>query len=544
MDRTLRVQVRQAVPYDHEGRVQGPADARQMQQNRQIPVGMADENRGYAGTGEYRRRLLHTVWPYVIVVMLVFAISILAAQDPAWPLFAAGWAVALACIAVAFLNPQLWLIAPFGALGAVVLIRWGTDGLESGVGPLLLVPTLAVALYGSRRWLAAILALGAAVIVAIHLGANQSELVLTPVWRQDLIMLVLAAVLGAAVNDLVGRLRAERRSSELRERRLETVSAITRAIATSHDPARALCRRTVELTTAAGAALFRQQGGVPELLAWENADPARLRELGDGPIREILNGLSPGPAGGIEIYRPGSPRLEQCRPAWESGDVDAVVCAPTWSGGEPDGLLILAWPELARPEDSAVPLELLAAEASISIRNHELTESLERLALTDALTGVANRRGWEQQMRSVLGVAGRHRRPVTLAILDLDGFKAYNDSHGHQAGDRLLLESVTRWRQLIRAGDQLARYGGDEFVLTMPETSLDQAVNAATRICRSVSARVGCSAGVAEWDGSESAAELLERADRALYDAKADGSGVQAAGRVAPGDPAPGGDYR
>lgn len=487
---------------------------------------MADENRGYRDRNEYRRRLLSSVWPHVIVVMVVFAISMLAATDLTWPLFAAGWAVALVCIGIAYLHPQLWLIAPFGALAAVLLIRWGTDGLDSGVGPLLLVPILAVALYGSRRTLAAIMLLATLAVIGIHLNSNHADLVLTSVWRQDLILLVLAGVLGAAVNDLVNRVRAERWKSETRERRLETVSEITRAIATSAEPARILCRKAVDLTGAGGAALFRRQAGEPELLAWENADPIALRQLGDGPVRTMLAATDRGPdPGPVAIYREGSPEHAQCRGAWRDLDPNAVVCAPAQSGDDLVGLLVLAWPEGARPEDSPVPLDLLAAEASISIRNFELTESLERLALTDPLTGAANRRGWEQHVATAMATAERYDHPLTLAMLDLDGFKAFNDRHGHQAGDLLLMESLARWRQQIRGGDHLARYGGDEFVLTLPETSLDEALAVVGRMCRSTDDQVNCSAGVASWDGSETASELLGRADRALYRAKSEGAG-------------------
>lgn len=487
---------------------------------------MADENRGYRDRNEYRRRLLTTVWPYVVVVMLVFAISILAATDLTWPLFAAGWAVALACIAVAYLHPQLWMIAPFGALAAVLLIRWGTDGLDSGVGPLLLVPVLAVALYGSRRTLATILLLATLAVLAIHLTSNDAELVLTSVWRQDLIVLVLAGVLGGAVNDLVNGVRAERRKSEIRERRLETVSEITRAIATSAEPARVLCRKAVDLTGAGGAALFRRQAGEPELLAWANADPAALRKLGDGPVREALaaTGDRSGPRP-VGIHHKGSDGFEQCLGPWQDMQPEAVVCAPAQSGDELVGLLVLAWPEGSPPEDSPVPLDLLAAEASISIRNYELTERLERLALTDPLTGAANRRGWEQHAATAMATAKRYGHPLTLAMLDLDGFKAFNDRHGHQAGDLLLIESLGRWRQQIRGGDHLTRYGGDEFVITLPETSLEEALAVVGRMCQSTDDQVKCSAGVAGWDGSETAAELLERADRALYQAKSEGPG-------------------
>jgi diguanylate cyclase (GGDEF)-like protein len=107
--------------------------------------------------------------------------------------------------------------------------------------------------------------------------------------------------------------------------------------------------------------------------------------------------------------------------------------------------------------------------------------------------------------------------------VDLDHFKAFNDTHGHPTGDLLLRNSVRAWRGHLRAGDLLARYGGEEFVVVLPEAGdAPSAVRAIERV-RLATPGVSASAGVAIWDGREPAAHLIRRADGALYEAKRSG---------------------
>lgn len=141
----------------------------------------------------------------------------------------------------------------------------------------------------------------------------------------------------------------------------------------------------------------------------------------------------------------------------------------------------------------------------------------------DPLTGLANRRAWDEQLPRELARSRRTGRPVSLVLADLDGFKALNDTHGHQAGDRLLREVAAAWRRCLREVDVIARLGGDEFGFILPDCPRDGAMLVAERLRMAVPDSVGCSFGVAAWDGYESAAELTERADHALYEAKRGG---------------------
>jgi diguanylate cyclase len=162
----------------------------------------------------------------------------------------------------------------------------------------------------------------------------------------------------------------------------------------------------------------------------------------------------------------------------------------------------------------------LSEAQGVEIRR--LTSRLQGLARTDALTGVPNRRVWDEELPRELERARRMGTTLCVAMIDLDNFKGYNDQFGHQAGDLVLKEAASAWRLQVRSTDLLARYGGEEFVLLLPVCALDNATEIVERL-RAVTPLVTCSVGVASWDFQESAAALVERADQALYMAKAEG---------------------
>jgi diguanylate cyclase (GGDEF)-like protein len=131
---------------------------------------------------------------------------------------------------------------------------------------------------------------------------------------------------------------------------------------------------------------------------------------------------------------------------------------------------------------------------------------VRRLAAIDSLTGIYNRRSWDDHLVRELARARRERRPLTVAMIDLDHFKRFNDGHGHPAGDRLLVETAAAWRSIVRATDILARYGGEEFAVALADCSADDAVAIMGRFRAAVPMGQSCSAGLACWNGEESAA--------------------------------------
>ncbi|HEY0485232.1 MAG TPA: GGDEF domain-containing protein [Mycobacteriales bacterium] len=146
---------------------------------------------------------------------------------------------------------------------------------------------------------------------------------------------------------------------------------------------------------------------------------------------------------------------------------------------------------------------------------------LAALAETDRLTGLWNRAGLERAATRVLADAARRDTPLSVAVLDLDGFKLVNDRDGHAAGDRLLVDLATAWRGCLRVSDVLARHGGDEFVLLMPGTG--DAETAAVLGRLRAASPTHWSAGTALARPGDDLDTLLARADRDLYEDKARG---------------------
>lgn len=167
-------------------------------------------------------------------------------------------------------------------------------------------------------------------------------------------------------------------------------------------------------------------------------------------------------------------------------------------------------------------------------------EELERLALTDTLTGLANRRRMEISSDEEFGRARRHTRPLSFVMMDVDHFKRVNDDHGHATGDRVLSSCGRAIEAQLRPGDLAARLGGDEFGVLLPETTRLEAAKVARRLrlvlCdlrfatdRGEAIQVTVSLGVSSLrDSDNSPADLLARADRALYRVKNAGrDGIQ-----------------
>ena len=153
----------------------------------------------------------------------------------------------------------------------------------------------------------------------------------------------------------------------------------------------------------------------------------------------------------------------------------------------------------------------------------ELLRRVEAMARTDELTGLANRRAWDDELRRELERARRGGYMIHVAMVDLDRFKEFNDSYGHGAGDSLLREIGTEWRLIARVTDLIARYGGDEFAVLLCDCSADAARTVLERLRAALPDGMSCCAGVAQWDGDQSAEELMAAADAALYASKGAG---------------------
>lgn len=186
-----------------------------------------------------------------------------------------------------------------------------------------------------------------------------------------------------------------------------------------------------------------------------------------------------------------------------------------------------AWTRLVSLQDQAKHLtdELTAANAKLAAQ-----------ASSDELTGLANRRFAMQQLESCVHLAARHGHPLACALIDVDHFKLFNDQHGHAVGDRVLKHLADLLTQNARASDVRCRLAGDEFLVILPHTSLQEGTAWANRFCanlesstllhRNLELPITVSIGVAQWLASMTVEQLLESADRALYDAKDSGRAV------------------
>jgi len=176
----------------------------------------------------------------------------------------------------------------------------------------------------------------------------------------------------------------------------------------------------------------------------------------------------------------------------------------------------------ARPGHFTVPwVVLVLATLGLTETQGRLARSLRTAATTDPLTGVANRRAWEAEAGRNLAHAHRTGEPLSFAILDLDSFKVVNDREGHGAGDALLIELSAGWSRRLRAADLLGRYGGDEFVLSLPGTDEAGAWQVLHQLDETHD--FPWSAGVATAGPDDTLASVLARADGNLYQQKRSG---------------------
>lgn len=171
-------------------------------------------------------------------------------------------------------------------------------------------------------------------------------------------------------------------------------------------------------------------------------------------------------------------------------------------------------------------LMMIGTCAAISVVVGRLAEALRNRAETDPLTGAASRRALMARLDQEIRVAERRGTPLAVVMLDLDRFKALNDTYGHAAGDRALVSCVVAWRGHLRPTDTLARLGGDEFFVVLPGSDMANASAVAERLVAAVTALelpLACSAGMTRFRAGDGPDALLGRTDRALYAGKSSG---------------------
>ena len=268
---------------------------------------------------------------------------------------------------------------------------------------------------------------------------------------------------------------------------------------------------------------------------------ADFAELWDGLVGHVMRERQPVISSSDRDDEREGPLARARREATEDG---AVMVAPLGYRGKIFGV-ITAVNRRDEPEftnNDLTLLEAMANQAAMAIENARLFEEVERLAVTDDLTGLKNRRGFFDLARREMERAQRTHRPVTALMLDLDGFKRINDTFGHAVGDEVLRHLGDRCRRAVRDIDLVGRYGGEEFCVLLPETDLKTALEVAERIRSSIAdqpfdtaagplaIRISIGLALAGEDGGETVETLLDRADTAMYYVKQEGgNAVQSA---------------
>jgi len=234
-----------------------------------------------------------------------------------------------------------------------------------------------------------------------------------------------------------------------------------------------------------------------------------------------------------EVTAPGSP--QSCR-HFSSPPRSSYICLPLSVRGDLLGLLNLR----SAAGDSFDTqkrqlLNVLGEVIKLSLSSLNLRDALRAQAIRDPLTGLFNRNYLEETLRRELSRSARNRTPLCVAMLDIDGFKAFNDTYSHQAGDVLLKALGALFLKQLRASDIVCRYGGDEFVLVLPDANLGQVSERLDRVrgeaknmeCRyeeRILPAASLSIGVAQWpDQGTTSEDLIKAADSGLYLAKHSG---------------------
>lgn len=316
-----------------------------------------------------------------------------------------------------------------------------------------------------------------------------------------------------------------------RDRSARALDRLGRALGSTHDRG-AIVNAVLETS----ALIFR-----PEAAVFFARSGSRLiarafdGRAGPGLELAVGEGLAGCAAGtGVVAVWPGPVALAAAEPL--ADEATTAVAVPVGSGSRTFGAIALYGREGAEPYSTAdvEALRGLVSQAATAIENAELYEEAARLSITDGLTGLWNRRGFELRAASEMQRARRFGESFGVVMIDVDRFKLVNDVHGHQAGDAVLVELAHRLTEATRDVDVVARLGGEEFVLLLPSTTLEGTATLAGKLRDRVSARsfpidagdvlVTISLGVATYpDHGGSIKDLLAAADAALYRAKDSG---------------------
>jgi diguanylate cyclase (GGDEF)-like protein len=474
--------------------------------------------------------------------LLVPAVGDVPARDALSPLVPYALLAALGGLAWRSSGRRaLWL---FGAMLLVdgVLLGWLAYVTEGALQPLVLAHVVVVTLVASfptgvkvTVW-HSLLALAAFHGAAGVLDPSDADLADVALQITLLWVAALATATFAAANE-----RELRRGRDDLERLADLAGQLERATAPEEAGA-ALAAVAVDLGFAR-ALVADVRGREPALLAARGAAPgADFTHAPSGaPATDVT--AAAGELGAASVLRAAAGRetpllvthLDPRHDAWLAEQLPSarnLIAVPLRADGRAVAMLVAeagsAHGDRAERRLVAV-LERCASQTALALRTTWLLSSLQRMADTDGLTGVANRRAFDAALSRELAQAERSGLPVGLLLLDIDRFKALNDAHGHPAGDAVLQAVARTLEEQSRAGDVVARYGGEEFAVILPALDAKATLEAGERLRQAVAAAGGpvavtASFGVAAFpDHGDGASALVAAADAGVYAAKAAG---------------------
>ena len=470
--------------------------------------------------------LLHAVGPFALTALAAWVAAPIGTQDVSWAqyglslgLLAAAWGYGL----WASFHDRLWLGTVLGSLGfltAVAVLRNSAGGSQSGVSIVSLLAVFQTALYvRDRRALLIVLVALLAFYVAPLLIVGPPAYPRSG-YRSTLLVLAVSAIVGLVTHGLVANIRSRASAARRRERVLSRINETVNALYDSSNPRRDACLAVKDISEALVVGLFEPDPGSTALLLTTTTQPD-----------VIDTGVAADPRSGLyQVFESGRQWLitEDVKDyvgsveLWQrAGAPSSLLYQPLIKRDETVGVMFVGWSETVEPDGPGVnAASLLAHEVAAVIERADVIVQLTGDALTDSLTGLPNRRAWDAELERRL----RDRRnPIAVAMLDIDRFKQFNDTRGHPAGDRLLRDAAAAWRLEMRAGDFLARLGGEEFGLLITGADIATVQAIVHRLRTRMPEQQTCSAGIALRVEGDTPEALVSRADEALSEAKASG---------------------
>ena len=475
------------------------------------------------------------VLPFAGIVLLAFAAATLHTAGTEWGLVVGASAAAALIGLLATLlpswstRPAALLLLPIAADAVLAVLREAQGGSTSGYSPLAMLPVVWVGLVLGRRAVVA-MAICTCALFGLPIAVLGAPMYPSSGVRGVVLWTVVALVVGLIVNRVMDGQRRHATLARVRAGELDRLVRTQTAIGTAAFSLDAVLATAVEearAITAAEAAVIElpdDEDLVYRAVAGTAGGHLGLRLRRDGSfsgesLRTRRTLVCADSETDVRVDR------EACR---RVGARSMVVVPLPHDDGAAGVLKVYSSQRGAFSDAHAGVLSILASMIGPALARAAHLHTLSNQAITDELTAVANRRHWNEQLDLALARCRRSGQPLSVILLDLDGFKAVNDRHGHAAGDRLLVETADAWSAALRAGDLLGRIGGDEFAVLVEGGGESDAVEVIARLAAARGTAHNASAGAATWDGHEAPETLLARADRHMYDDKRRRNGLAA----------------